>query len=100
MGAYYDEVEIEDMVWDEEQRVHHYPCPCGDGFDDVRRCSGACVLLFAAPLSRSLALSSVLCTSSRCPSLGRRRIPPALTCTAGSVCCTKPCGLLAARRTY
>ncbi|RPD53909.1 zf-CSL-domain-containing protein [Lentinus tigrinus ALCF2SS1-7] len=33
MGAYYDEVEIEDMVWDEEKRVYHYPCPCGDRFE-------------------------------------------------------------------
>ncbi|KAI0299990.1 hypothetical protein B0F90DRAFT_567849 [Multifurca ochricompacta] len=25
MGAYYDEIEIEDMAWDEEMRVFHYP---------------------------------------------------------------------------
>lgn len=55
MGAYYDEVEIEDMVWDEvhffpfvlfllliryplcqEKRVYHYPCPCGDRFEISR----------------------------------------------------------------
>jgi len=33
MGAYYDEIEIEDMSWDEEKRVYHYPCPCGDRFE-------------------------------------------------------------------
>ncbi|KAI0668202.1 hypothetical protein C8Q78DRAFT_980769 [Trametes maxima] len=33
MGAYYDEVEIEDMAWDDEKRVYHYPCPCGDRFE-------------------------------------------------------------------
>lgn len=33
MGAYYDEIEIEDMVWDDEKRVYHYPCPCGDRFE-------------------------------------------------------------------
>ncbi|TEB24990.1 zf-CSL-domain-containing protein [Coprinellus micaceus] len=33
MGAYYDEIEIEDMTWDEEKRVYHYPCPCGDRFE-------------------------------------------------------------------
>jgi diphthamide biosynthesis protein 3 len=33
MGAYYDEIEIEDMVWDAEKRVYHYPCPCGDRFE-------------------------------------------------------------------
>ncbi|EPS96987.1 hypothetical protein FOMPIDRAFT_1037990 [Fomitopsis schrenkii] len=36
MGAYYDEVEIEDMAWDEEKRVYHYPCPCGDRFEISR----------------------------------------------------------------
>lgn len=33
MGAYYDEIEIEDMAWDDEKRVYHYPCPCGDRFE-------------------------------------------------------------------
>ncbi|KAI0755576.1 hypothetical protein C8Q74DRAFT_1320062 [Fomes fomentarius] len=37
MGAYYDEVEIEDMAWDEEKRVYHYPCPCGDRFEISRK---------------------------------------------------------------
>ena len=37
MGAYYDEIEIEDMAWDEEKRVYHYPCPCGDRFEISRR---------------------------------------------------------------
>jgi diphthamide biosynthesis protein 3 len=36
MGAYYDEIEIEDMVWDAEKRVYHYPCPCGDRFEISR----------------------------------------------------------------
>jgi len=33
MGAYYDEIEIEDMSWDKEKKVFHYPCPCGDRFE-------------------------------------------------------------------
>ncbi len=37
MGAYYDEIEIEDMVWDAEKRVYHYPCPCGDRFEISRK---------------------------------------------------------------
>ncbi|KAG5637471.1 hypothetical protein H0H81_004442 [Sphagnurus paluster] len=37
MGAYYDEIEIEDMVWDAEKGVFHYPCPCGDRFEISRR---------------------------------------------------------------
>lgn len=37
MGAYYDEIEIEDMAWDDEKRVYHYPCPCGDRFEISRK---------------------------------------------------------------
>ena len=33
MAPYYDEIEIEDMVWDEGGQVYHYPCPCGDRFE-------------------------------------------------------------------
>ena len=36
MGAYYDEIEIEDMAWDEDKKVYHYPCPCGDRFEISR----------------------------------------------------------------
>jgi diphthamide biosynthesis protein 3 len=35
--SYYDEVEIEDMVWDEAKAVFHYPCPCGDRFEISRQ---------------------------------------------------------------
>lgn len=31
-----DEVEIEDMTWDETAQVYHYPCPCGDRFEITR----------------------------------------------------------------
>ncbi|KAK7752303.1 Diphthamide biosynthesis protein 3 [Diatrype stigma] len=31
--AVYDEVEIEDMEFDENLQVYHYPCPCGDKFE-------------------------------------------------------------------
>jgi len=37
MGMYYDEIEIEDMAWDEEKRVYYYPCPCGDRFEISRK---------------------------------------------------------------
>lgn len=37
MGAYYDEIEIEDMAWDAVKRLFHYPCPCGDRFEISRR---------------------------------------------------------------
>ncbi|KAF4584357.1 diphthamide biosynthesis protein 3 [Ophiocordyceps camponoti-floridani] len=36
----YDEIEIEDMTFDEALHIYHYPCPCGDRFqialDDLR----------------------------------------------------------------
>lgn len=31
-GGVYEEVEIEDMVWSEEDMAFKYPCPCGDTF--------------------------------------------------------------------
>lgn len=29
----YDEVEIEDMTYDDALQIYHYPCPCGDRFE-------------------------------------------------------------------
>jgi hypothetical protein len=37
-----DEVEIEDMQWDEDKMVYHYPCPCGDRFEITRVSSSSC----------------------------------------------------------
>ncbi|CAE6430573.1 unnamed protein product [Rhizoctonia solani] len=34
--SYYDEIEIEDMAWDDTKKVYHYPCPCGDRFEISR----------------------------------------------------------------
>ncbi|KAJ2082840.1 Diphthamide biosynthesis protein 3 [Coemansia sp. RSA 988] len=31
--GFYDEIEIEDMDFDKDLRVYHYPCPCGDRFE-------------------------------------------------------------------
>ncbi|GAX76545.1 hypothetical protein CEUSTIGMA_g3991.t1 [Chlamydomonas eustigma] len=37
----YDEIEIEDMTWNEELQAFTYPCPCGDKFqitlEELRR---------------------------------------------------------------
>jgi diphthamide biosynthesis protein 3 len=42
LGSIYDEIEIEDMEFDDETETYYYPCPCGDRFfitlDDL--CSG------------------------------------------------------------
>ncbi|KAJ1731166.1 Diphthamide biosynthesis protein 3 [Coemansia biformis] len=32
-SGYYDHIEIEDMEYDEEYELYHYPCPCGDRFE-------------------------------------------------------------------
>ena len=29
----YEEIEIEDMVFNEETEIYYYPCPCGDEFN-------------------------------------------------------------------
>ena len=29
----YDEIEIEDMMFDSTLQIYHYPCPCGDRFE-------------------------------------------------------------------
>ena len=52
--SFYDEVELEDMEYDENKQLFHYPCPCGDRFEisiaqlraeeDVARCP-SCTLL-------------------------------------------------------
>merc|ERR1711937_1008375 len=33
MTVFHDEIEIEDMEFDEENQLYHYPCPCGDRFE-------------------------------------------------------------------
>ena len=32
MESFYDEIEIEDFVFDDENKEYSYPCPCGDRF--------------------------------------------------------------------
>jgi diphthamide biosynthesis protein 3 len=32
MTSFYDEVEIEDMEYNEEEETYYFPCPCGDRF--------------------------------------------------------------------
>ncbi|KAJ2486999.1 Diphthamide biosynthesis protein 3 [Coemansia sp. RSA 2320] len=55
MSSYYDEIEIEDMEFDEENEIYTYPCPCGDRFvisleelqngDDIAKCPSCSLLL-------------------------------------------------------
>ena len=53
-GGFYDEIEIEDMEYDEELETFFYPCPCGDRFqitveeieegEEIARCP-SCTLI-------------------------------------------------------
>ena len=52
--SHYDEIEIEDMDWNEELNAFTYSCPCGDLFQITmvrRRCLGiysqlaACIVI-------------------------------------------------------
>ncbi|KAJ2490520.1 Diphthamide biosynthesis protein 3 [Coemansia sp. RSA 2050] len=55
MASFYDEIEIEDMEFDEESFTYYYPCPCGDRFeitldelkdgDDVAKCPSCSLLI-------------------------------------------------------
>jgi diphthamide biosynthesis protein 3 len=49
MVGYYDEIEIEDMTWDEEAKVYHYPCPCGDRFEISRAQLATCEDIATCP---------------------------------------------------
>lgn len=55
MTSVYDEVEIEDMSFDKEKGLYHFPCPCGDRFeitlsqlkegDDIARCPSCSLII-------------------------------------------------------
>ncbi|KAK6173448.1 hypothetical protein SNE40_016895 [Patella caerulea] len=55
MSIYHDEIEIEDMEYDEETETYYYPCPCGDKFEiskeeledgeDVAKCPSCSLLI-------------------------------------------------------
>lgn len=40
MSIFHDEIEIEDMEYDEETETYYYPCPCGDRFQITRVSDG------------------------------------------------------------
>lgn len=54
-GKFYDEVEIEDMEFDQKTQAYCYPCPCGDRFvitkedlsngEEIARCPSCSLLL-------------------------------------------------------
>ncbi|ORX74563.1 zf-CSL-domain-containing protein [Linderina pennispora] len=55
MSSFYDEIEIEDMEFDEDTELYHYPCPCGDRFEisleeleageDVAKCPSCSLII-------------------------------------------------------
>lgn len=54
-GKFYDEVEIEDMEFDEKTQAYYYPCPCGDRFvitkedlgngEEIARCPSCSLII-------------------------------------------------------
>ena len=32
LNSVYEEVELSEMEWDEDEEAYFYPCPCGDRF--------------------------------------------------------------------
>lgn len=67
--SYYDEIELEDMSYDEDKDLFHYPCPCGDRFEitrvqlkeaeDVARCPSCSLIIRVVfdPVSRRVTLT-------------------------------------------
>ncbi|KAL6940346.1 toxin-insensitive protein [Hanseniaspora vineae] len=55
MSSFYDEIEIEDMTFDNDTKTFTYPCPCGDKFqvyiddlfygDDVAVCPSCSLMI-------------------------------------------------------
>ena len=55
--SFYDEIELEDMEFDEAKQVFHYPCPCGDRFEitpaqlrdeeDIARCPSCTLIILS-----------------------------------------------------
>jgi len=54
-AAFYDEIEIEDMDFDDDKQTFFYPCPCGDKFqitlneildgEEVARCPSCSLII-------------------------------------------------------
>ncbi|PWN89603.1 zf-CSL-domain-containing protein [Acaromyces ingoldii] len=52
---FYDEIDLEDMTFDEDANLFHYPCPCGDRFEislaqlkeaeDVAKCPSCSLII-------------------------------------------------------
>ncbi|KAJ8658185.1 diphthamide biosynthesis protein 3 [Lichtheimia ornata] len=55
MTSFYDEIEIEDMEFNEDEEIYTYPCPCGDKFEisiddlrdgeDIARCPSCSLII-------------------------------------------------------
>jgi diphthamide biosynthesis protein 3 len=55
MTSFYDEIEIEDMEFNEEEETYYFPCPCGDKFqitleelrqgDEIAHCPSCSLLI-------------------------------------------------------
>ncbi len=96
----YDEVEIEDMTWDEALQIFHYPCPCGDRFEialadlkdtttDIAVCPSCSLMIrviydVVGVASRSSSLLSPLSSPTPPPSLASAPPPIPPSCFSPS----------------
>ncbi|GAB4847819.1 hypothetical protein Ancab_026881 [Ancistrocladus abbreviatus] len=71
----YDDVEIEDMEWNEELLAYTYPCPCGDLFqitkDDLRLGEEIATLAALSTSLLSITLRTLLLINPRTTSIPR-----------------------------
>lgn len=74
----YDEIEIEDMTFDPDLEIYHYPCPCGDRFEiaiadlrdreDIAVCPSCSLMIRVIfELVSGLCFHFCLCSSSLSP---------------------------------
>ena len=55
MTSFYDEIELEDFEYNEEEQIYYFPCPCGDKFqiskedlvngDEIAHCPSCSLIL-------------------------------------------------------
>lgn len=73
----YDEIEIEDMAWDEELNAFTYSCPCGDLFQ-ITLVRNNCMRTCGSFAGVEIPMRAFNCTLERVPSAWThiRKLPP------------------------
>jgi hypothetical protein len=56
----YDEIEIEDMAWNEELQAFTYPCPCGDLFQITIVSELRLMFSFGSPMVGTVSMHMII----------------------------------------